>query len=310
MIDNKYQLTKLLGKGGSSKVFLAQDSTGSPVAIKAIRKDKKYSSDTSASLLNREAEMLQKLEDHPNVIGCLGTNWEGLLTVGEQSENIMYNILEFASNGSFSKIIRYTGPIEEEVARLYVLQIWNAINHMHDLGFAHLDIKLENILLDEFFNSKIADLGSWIQADHRETRVDRRRGTLMYMAPEVYNLKEGEEYLPMPADIYSLGITIYVLLTGEFPTPKQVKSLYTCDSDIKTSCDMEFETDEKLKSKWDFLSKEVKILIQSMINPNPNLRPNISQVLGNSWINREFDGNIIEDVYWEMNSRQEFIVNN
>mmetsp|Transcript_17018 Transcript_17018/g.19006 ORF Transcript_17018/g.19006 Transcript_17018/m.19006 type:complete len:120 (+) Transcript_17018:527-886(+) len=119
----------------------------------------------------------------------------------------------------------------------------------------------------------------------------------MYMAPEVYNLKEGEEYLPMPADIYSLGITIYVLLTGEFPTPKQVKSLYTCDSDIKTSCDMEFETDEKLKSKWDFLSKEVKILIQSMINPNPNLRPNISQVLGNSWINREFDGNIIEDVY-------------
>jgi len=309
MIDNKFELTKLIGKGGSSKVFLAKDLVGKEVAIKAIRKDKKYSENISASIINREAEMLSKLQNHPNVIGWLGSNLEGSLTVGSQSENIMYNVLELAANGSFSKIIRYTGPIEEEIARLYVLQIWNAIKHMHDLGFAHLDIKLENILLDEFFNTKLADLGSWIQFNTRETKVDRRRGTVFYMAPEVYNLKSGEEYLPMPADIYSLGITIYVMLTGDFPT-QQFGKIYmpTWDSDNKTLNEPDFSNKANSKSNWDFLSQDVKTLIESMLNPEPLLRPSISEILENCWINREFNWLDLEEAFREMWSRQEYVL--
>lgn len=72
----------------------------------------------------------------------------------------MYNALEYAQNGAFSTYIRQTGPLEESLARMFAFQICSAIAHMHSLGLAHLDIKLENILLDEFFNVKVADLGS------------------------------------------------------------------------------------------------------------------------------------------------------
>lgn len=72
----------------------------------------------------------------------------------------MYNILEYAPHGALSNFVRYTGGIEEEIARLYVYQFCDAISFIHKLGYAHLDIKLENILLDKYFNIKVADMAS------------------------------------------------------------------------------------------------------------------------------------------------------
>ena len=123
MIDNKFELTKILGKGGSSKVFLAHDCEGNRVALKAIRKDKKYSQAAASAMVEREHEMLQKLEGHPNVIRSFGVNLDGVLSANEQTENIMYSVIELAKNGALSNFVRYTGGIEEEIARLYAHQI-------------------------------------------------------------------------------------------------------------------------------------------------------------------------------------------
>jgi serine/threonine protein kinase len=68
MIDNEYKLVKTLGSGGSSNVYLAIDSDNTEVAMKIIRKDKKFSDSYASHLLIREHEMLQKLEGHPNII--------------------------------------------------------------------------------------------------------------------------------------------------------------------------------------------------------------------------------------------------
>jgi serine/threonine protein kinase len=122
MIDNEFEISKLIGMGGSSKVFLAQNSFGQKVAIKAIRKDKNYTKAAAAAMLEREHEMLQKLEDHPNVIKSLGINFDGVVVLKNESESIMYNVLEYAPHGALSNFVRYTGGIEEEIARLYVLQ--------------------------------------------------------------------------------------------------------------------------------------------------------------------------------------------
>lgn len=81
MIDNEYEISKLIGMGGSSKVFLAQNSFGKKVAIKAIRKDKNYSKSASTSMLEREHEILQKLEGHPNIIKSLGINFDGVVVL-------------------------------------------------------------------------------------------------------------------------------------------------------------------------------------------------------------------------------------
>ena len=68
MIDNNFELTKVLGRGGSSKVFLAKDNEEKLVAIKTMRKDKKYSQAAVETLVKRESEMLENLDGHPNII--------------------------------------------------------------------------------------------------------------------------------------------------------------------------------------------------------------------------------------------------
>lgn len=160
MIDSKYLVQKVVGAGGSSKVYLATDVNDNQVAVKTIRKDKGYKDSTATNMVRREFEMLEKLAEHPNIIGSIESNTQGLLTIGGRQENVMYNVLEYAENGTLGRFIRYTGGVEEEMARFFVLQICDAINYIHKQDYVHLDIKLENILLDQFFNIKVADLGS------------------------------------------------------------------------------------------------------------------------------------------------------
>jgi len=280
MIDNEFVLLKVLGKGGSSKVFLAQDSQGNKFALKAIRKDKNYGISTAASMLEREHELLQKLDSHPNIIKSYKISLDGIVVANDESEPVMYNILEYAKHGAISNFIRYTGAIEEDISRLLALQICNAIQYIHEMGFVHLDLKLENILLDEYFNAKVADMGSSCFVLETNGFTDKRRGTLQYMAPEVVNLQQGQAFDGMAADIYSLGVTIFVMLTGEFPIPYEINnSMSTNDSGNKSIDDPKMEESEYEKSSWANLSKEAKDLIQAMIQPDPSKRPSISEVL-------------------------------
>ncbi len=309
MIDGEFEINKGIGMGGSSKVFLAHASEGHKVAIKAIRKDKKYTKSAASSMLKREFEMLQKLEAHPNIIKSLGGNFDGEVKLKNESENIMYNVLEYAHHGALSKFVRYTGGLEEEVSRLYILQIADAIQFIHNLGYAHLDIKLENILLDKFFNIKVADLGSCTNIADKNGFTRVRRGTLLYMAPEVAALKSKQEFDARSADIYSLGVTIYLLLTGEFPDTQEMKNnSLTCASERRDTLDTEMEENYKMKDAFSTLSEEVKLLIQSMLNPDPKKRPNISEVLEYSWLTKPFSSDILEDVFNEMNYRKQYIV--
>lgn len=309
MIDGEFEINKVIGMGGSSKVFLAHTSEGHKVAIKAIRKDKKYTKSAASSILKREFEMLQKLEAHPNIIKSLGGNFDGEVKLKSESENIMYNVLEYAHHGALSKFVRYTGGLEEEIARLYIMQIADATQFIHGLGYAHLDIKLENILLDKFFNIKVADLGSCTNIADKNGFTRVRRGTLLYMAPEVAALKSKQEFDARSADIYSLGVTIYLLLTGEFPDTQELKnSSLTCASERRDTLDTEMEENYKMKDAFSTLSEEVKLLIQQMLNPDPFDRPSISEVLQNSWLTKPFSSDILEDVFNEMNYRKKYIV--
>lgn len=112
-------------------------------------------------------------------------------------------------------------------------QIAHAIGYMHSQEIAHLDIKHENILLDEFFNVKIADLGSALVLHKNKGLVPETRGTASYMAPEVIdNLTAYNGY---KADVYSLGITLFVMLTGCFPNEYRKRDESTSDTDIATN---------------------------------------------------------------------------
>lgn len=163
------------------------------------------------------------------------------------------------------------------------------MSYTHSLGHAHLDIKLENILLDEFFNLKLADFGSSVSVTSSNGLTNKRRGTILYMAPEVVDLQQNEEFNALAADIYSLGITIFVLLTGEFPTPQEIRNISSIDeSDKRTSCSMEVDSEQSIGDDWNQFSKEVKLLLKSMLNPDPQKRPTIFEILSTPWLNHEF----------------------
>ena len=309
MIDEEFSLLKILGKGGSSKVFLAQDTQGARYALKAIRKDKNYASQTAAGMVEREHELLSKLDLHPNIIKSHMMNLNGILEAKGESEPVMYNVLEYAKHGALSNFIRYTGGVEESLARLFSLQICNAVHYIHSIGYAHLDIKLENILLDHYYNIKVADMGSSHFVAESDGLSDKRRGTMMYMPPEVMNLKPGQAFDAKAADIYSLGITIFVMFIGEFPVfHKNSGSMSTNDSSNRSSDDMKVEGGRSIQIEGDILPDCVKQLIEAMTYEDPLMRPNIDEVLASEWLSQNFSNNILEDVYSEMSSRKEYML--
>lgn len=108
---------------------------------------------------------------------------------------------------------------------------------IHRLDIAHQDIKLENILLDDYFNIKLADFGSAIDLAKTEGLSSKAIGTPAYMAPEVATLAKGEHFDARQADVYSLGMTLLVLLVGEFPdTSDEHRFLQTVGTDDTSLC--------------------------------------------------------------------------
>lgn len=168
-IDN-YNVKKVLGQGGSSKVLLVEDSFGNQYALKALRRDKKYTYERGLKLLKREHCITTRVENHPNILNSHFSNPDGVLAFGTKQEQIMYNLIEYAENGALSSYIRITGPIEENIVRFMFIQMCDAIRFIHSKLVAHLDLKLENILLDKFFNIKLADLG----VAHQATKMNRK----------------------------------------------------------------------------------------------------------------------------------------
>ena len=123
MIDNRFLLADLLGVGGSSKVYSANTATGQEVAVKIIRKDKGYSDKLSQRLIQVESYIMKVLGHHPNLVNCLYSNAEGNVILADGEHSIRYLVMEKCKNGSLANLIKQTGSLEEEQARVLFIQL-------------------------------------------------------------------------------------------------------------------------------------------------------------------------------------------
>lgn len=308
MLDQKFILEKCIGKGGSSRVYLANDPhTDTAYAIKVIRKDKQFSYERGSQIIKEEHERLSVLAGHPNVLQSYGCNPDGRLVADLGPTDIMYNVLEFAENSTLSSFVRQSGGLGEALVKFPFMQMCYALSYIHSKGIAHMDVKLDNILLDKYYNVKVADLGVAVEVSGTNGMCDSRRGTKFYMAPEVDHLLPTETFDAYKADIYSLGMCLYVMLFGKFPVVEESEDSTFVDTEtiggitgLKCSIDC--------KKKWEQTSSDLQELIGSMLSMEPEDRPTLQQILESDWIREAYDEDMPLWVYEQMEQRKENIL--
>jgi serine/threonine protein kinase len=265
-IEAFYELLEVLGDGTSGQVRRAiHRQTGQEVAVKVISLRRKL----DMSAMEREVQLMKKL-DHPYITS--------LKDVFVQPAVAMYIVMELVKGGDlFDQIVQKTRYSEVE-ARRTMRRLLSAVFYLHETkNIVHRDLKPENVLCCSPTEVKLADFGlaKIVKADGLKTFC----GTPAYFAPEVLQRRStvaGQGRYGKPADIWSLGTILYILLSGRPPF----------DADLDEShnhFELDFETDEAI---WADLPL-AKDLVQSMLRLDPKRRITVRQCCDHPWINIE-----------------------
>uniref|UniRef100_A0A7S3KQ12 Protein kinase domain-containing protein n=1 Tax=Euplotes crassus TaxID=5936 RepID=A0A7S3KQ12_EUPCR len=127
------------------------------------------------------------------------------------------------------------------------------------------------------------------------------------MAPEVASLKPKQKFNGKAADIYSLGVTIYLLLTGEFPNLQEIENTSITTGSDSSDIEMKDESQKPLE-KFSKLSEPMKYLLQKMLHSDPSERPTITEILSYPDLCRPVDSLLISDAFSEMTYRKKYIL--
>lgn len=221
LLDNRFLTIAPLNHGSFGMVFTAEDiKTGEEVAIKCMTKAGAAKLNCPAAVAiavderSEELEIHSRLSEHPNIVNLIHHF---------ETEHHQYMVLELCSNGDLYEAIRVgRGPLETEHVRDLMLQLVDAVDHLHSNGVYHRDIKPENIFLTSTGSMKLGDFGL---ATCDTWSTEFAVGSDRYMAPEQFDSSVyGYGYSPASADIWAIGIVLLNVLFQRnpfaTPTPK------------------------------------------------------------------------------------------
>ena len=302
LLDQKYSIIRNLGGTINTKAHLVKDVTNSDIlAIKIAQKEEKGE-------LEREYDFLSTF-DHSNIIKPHIFISEGNLireddrkflgSKTEDDEEIdaeewTYFTLKFYENGDLFENISRGGPVHEGIARYYFLQLVSAIEYLHLRNVAHRDLKLDNILLDDNFQVMLIDFGfaeEWrfkkadILDDWGKAKI---MGTKGYISPEQFYNDGKDPIWLKKCDIFALGVVLFILLKGvrPFESPTKDDEYYQYLMLKKNNYFWKMHQSKRRdfsNMAFSILSHEVKSLVWDMLNPDPNKRPDISEIKEYPW---------------------------
>nr|XP_033782686.1 NUAK family SNF1-like kinase 1 [Geotrypetes seraphini] len=261
-VKHRYEVMETLGKGTYGKVNRAMEKgTGRMVAIKSIRKEK-ITDELDRVHLQREIEITALLK-HDHIVQ--------IYEVFENKDKIII-VMEYASNGELYDYVNKRQRIVENEARRFFRQIVSAVHYCHKKGVVHRDLKLENILLDENLNVKLADFGL-SNVFQKNQFLETYCGSPLYAAPEIIN---GLPYQGPEVDCWALGVLLYALVYGAMPFDNS--SYKTLSEQISSG---EYRKSPHLSGACG--------LIDWMLTVNTKGRATVEDIANHWWVNWGYD---------------------
>jgi len=225
--------------------------------------------------------------NHPNIVKVLRTIENALFPINTENKLSNYLVLEHATYGDMFDVVQKYGKMSEKLAKVLFHQLIEAVSYLHSNNVAHLDLKLENLLLDENYQLKIADFDL---SQSLDSELLENKGSAGYRAPEILkgNCKDF-----IAADLYSIGIILFILVTGHPPYNETVSGNGTKLCSLRKSF---LKSEERfwnyhcdLLNDWDNYSEDLKAMLKVLLAENPEERT-MQNIKNSAWFQEEVLG--------------------
>lgn len=203
-IDGRYEIHEIIGVGGMAVVYKAYDNIDDRIVAVKILKEEYIANEEFRRRFKNESKYIAVLS-HPNIVKVYDVSF---------GDRLQYIVMEYIEGITLKEYIQQQGVIQPKEAVLFATQILRALQHAHDKGIVHRDIKPQNIMLLQNGSIKVTDFGiaSFSRSDTR-TMSDSAIGSVHYISPE----QARGDFTDAKADIYSVGVVMYEMLTGTLP---------------------------------------------------------------------------------------------
>jgi serine kinase len=266
-----YVISRKIGQGSYATVHLAEYSEGGrrvKLACKIFDKER-APKDFLDKFFPRELDILTRIEN-AHIIQV-----HSILQRGPR----VFIFMRYAENGDMLDFIRQNGLVPERQAKIWFRQMVQGLQYLHAQNIAHRDLKCENILLSRHWNVKLADFGFarfCVDTDGKRVLSQTYCGSAAYAAPEVVS---GTPYNPKLADVWSLGIILYIMVNATMPFD---------DSNLKKLLK------DQLARKWDFRSRVKDVLtpiltklVRDVLEPDITQRITLDRISTHEWVRRD-----------------------
>ena len=307
ILDNNYYLIKKLGKGSTSSVFLGfspKDPNHKLYSFKLIKP-----STINETLFKKEVSILSNL-NHKNILQIYESGESIIKKSNKEEKKVYYIIEEFMQYGELLNYIYLTNGFGENYGRIIFSSLLDAIEYLHNNNIVHRDIKADNIMINSNLEIKLVDFGFAtnslknnnlidLENNNEKGKLNTFLGTPNYAAPELH-LKI--PYYGKSNDIFSLGVTLFIIVTGtlpfKLPLPNDPLYQFIFKNDY-----IGFWIKRKLNLSQSFME-----LFESLVAFDYSQRPTISEIRNCQWM-KEINLNLIDSLKDEIKKRFCFIKN-
>ena len=250
MLDNRYELIELIGRGGMANVYKAKcHRLNRMVAVKILKSD-----------LADNAEFRRRFRDESRAVAQLShANIVSVYDVS-RSDDMEYIVMELIDGITLKQYMERRGQMDWREALHFVIQIMRALSHAHSRGIIHRDIKPQNIMVLRDGSVKVADFGIACLADAAQTLTQEALGSVHYISPE----QARGDRTDARSDIYSSGVVLYEMLTGRLP--------FEGDSAVSVAIQHLSSVPLSPRDINENVPEALELICMKAMNPNPDRR--------------------------------------